>query len=183
MEPTSGVRISPRIEAISDEIRRSHHGDPWHGPAVSQVLEGVSAAEAATRAVIGAHTIWEIVLHLAAWRGEVARRTETGKHGEPPEGDWPEVPRPTSAEANEAAWSAAKERLAAAEVALQKALVAFPAERLDETFGTGRDAPLGTGVTWGVMLHGVAQHDAYHAGQIMILRKALAAEAPAAGTA
>jgi uncharacterized damage-inducible protein DinB len=183
MERTSGLGASPQIEAISDEIRRSHHGDPWHGPAVAGVLEGVTAAEAATRAVIGAHTIWELVLHLAAWRGEVARRIETGKHGEPPEGDWPEVPRPTTTEANEADWAAARERLAAAEVALQKALLAFPAERLGETFGGDRDAPLGSGVTWGVMLHGVAQHDAYHAGQIMILRKALAAAGPPAGTA
>ena len=35
----------------------------------------------------------------------------------------------------------------------------------------GRDRALGAGVTYAVMLHGVAQHYAYHAGQIALLKK------------
>jgi len=46
-----------------------------------------------------------------------------------------------------------------------------------------REAPLGTGTTFLVMLHGVAQHDAYHAGQMKLLRKALDAVAPRQGSA
>lgn len=183
MERTTDVRGAREIEVLADEIQRSHAGQPWHGPSVTKVLEGVTAAEAATRAILGAHSIWELALHLAAWRGEVARRLETGRYGEPPEGDWPEVPAPGTAAENEAAWAATRERLAAAEAALQKGLASFPAERLGETFGGEVNPPLGTGTTYAVMLHGVAQHDAYHAGQVMMLRKALAAASPPEGTA
>lgn len=159
------------IEVIRRQIRRADHDAPWHGPAVREVLAGVSAAEAAAHPVPGAHSIWELVLHLAAWRGEVARRVATGAFGEPPEGDWP-VP---DAAGGEAAWADARARLAKAEEELQRALADCPPERLDEVVGGERNPPLGTGVTYRVMLHGVPEHDAYHAGQVSLLRKALAA--------
>ncbi len=183
MERASDLRGTPDLKVIADEIHRSHAGQPWHGPSVSAVLEGVTAAEAATRAIVGAHSIWELVLHVAAWRGEVARRLGGGLPGMPAEGDWPEVPDPGWSAKSEAAWGAAKERLAAAEAVLQKAIATFPAARLGETVGGEANAALGTGTSYAVMLHGVAQHDAYHAGQVMLLRKALVAASPPAGTA
>ncbi len=36
--------------------------------------EGVTAAQAAARPIKDAHTIWELVLHIAAWDGAVRRR-------------------------------------------------------------------------------------------------------------
>lgn len=39
--------------------------------------------------------------------------------------------------------------------------------------GAARDLPLGTGVSFHVMLRGLAQHDAYHTGQISLLKKGL----------
>ena len=183
MERTTGLAGPGIIEGIADELRHAHDGEPWHGPPVTKTLEGVTAAEAATRAIVGAHTIWEIALHVAAWRGEVARRLGTGRYAEPVEGDWPDVPPPGTTEENEKAWSAAQERLATAEAALQAAVRSFPADRLGEIFGGERDAPLGTGTTYARMLHGVAQHDAYHAGQVSLLKKAIVAAAPPQGSA
>ncbi len=183
MERTTMQHSTAEIEVLVDEIRHAHDGQPWHGPAVQAVLEGVTAAEAATRAIVGAHSIWEIANHVAAWRGEVARRLASGAYGEPEEGDWPEIPQPGSAEQNETAWSATKEKLTAQSVALQQAIAKFPAERLGEKLGGPHDAALGTGRSYAEMLHGVAQHDAYHAGQIVMLKKALVAAAPPQGTA
>ena len=57
----------------------------------------------------------------------------------------------------------------------EEALAALPPARLDAVVGGERDAPLGAGVTYRVMLHGVAQHDAYHGGQMSLLRRAYAA--------
>jgi uncharacterized damage-inducible protein DinB len=37
----------------------------------------------------------------------------------------------------------------------------------------GRDRAAGSGVTHDVLLHGLAQHHAYHAGQIALLKKLL----------
>ncbi|HST62713.1 MAG TPA: DinB family protein, partial [Longimicrobium sp.] len=69
------------------------------------------------------------------------------------------------------AWDAAVDALARAHGELVDAIEAFPPAELDTVVGDERDRPLGAGVTYGVMLHGVAQHYAYHAGQIAILRK------------
>jgi uncharacterized damage-inducible protein DinB len=39
--------------------------------------------------------------------------------------------------------------------------------------GQSRDAAVGAGVSVAIMLHGIVQHDAYHAGQMSLLAKAL----------
>lgn len=54
---------------------------------------------------------------------------------------------------------------------LLDSLAAFPAAELDRTVGDERDPPLEAGVSYAVMLHGIAQHHAYHAGQIALLKK------------
>jgi uncharacterized damage-inducible protein DinB len=167
--------IAPRpraseVERIVDELRRAQHGDPWHGSPVRDVLAGVSAEVAARRPIPDAHTIWEIVLHMTAWRREATRRVRTGVADVPAEGDWP----PVGGGAGEAEWGAAREALADAHDALVRAVADLPESRLDETLGDRRDRAAGTGVSYYVLLHGVAQHDAYHAGQIALLRKGAA---------
>jgi uncharacterized damage-inducible protein DinB len=153
---------------IADELRRAHKSDAWHGASVSEVLEHVSASEAAARPIAGAHTIWELVLHVTAWREEARHRLERGWHAEPDRGDWPPV-----TDTSEQAWQAALADLAAATEALVAAVERFPEERLDERIGRDRDPAAGTGLSFATTLHGVAQHDAYHAGQIVIVKKAL----------
>ena len=60
-----------------------------------------------------------------------------------------------------------------AHAALATAVARLPAERWSEPVGGERDAPLGTGVSHAAMVAGLLQHDAYHGGQIGLLRKAL----------
>jgi uncharacterized damage-inducible protein DinB len=157
------------IDQLLVELDHAHAGDPWHGPSRAAVLADVTAVEAARRPPGGAHSIWELVLHMAGWTSEVARRLRGGAPQLPPEGDWPAVPAtPTEAE-----WSAAKHRLDAAHQDLASALATFPAERLSELVKANRDAPLGAGKSYGATLRGVLQHDAYHTGQIAILKRVL----------
>ena len=47
------------------------------------------------------------------------------------------------------------------------------AAQLDEQIGTERNRSLGTGVTRRETIHGILQHDAYHLGQIALLKRAL----------
>jgi uncharacterized damage-inducible protein DinB len=153
-------------ERIRDELQRSLEGDAWHGVPLTRLLEGVPAPTAAARPIPGGHTIWELVVHVTAWVREVARRLDGGVPWIPPEADWPEVK-----ETGEAAWQAVVADLRTAHEELRAALARFPEERLDEVVGGERDAPLGVGVSWHVVLHGVAQHNAYHAGQVALLKK------------
>ena len=157
------------LDRIADELRRAHDGDPWHGSSARHVLAGVSAAQAARRPIANAHTIWEIVLHLTGWRREVARRLAGGTPALPVLGDWPAMlPQPS-----DESWRQVLADFDAAARELATAVARWDDARVDEIVGDGRSPPLGSGVSWYVMLHGVAQHDAYHSGQVALLRKLL----------
>jgi uncharacterized damage-inducible protein DinB len=155
------------IDRLLDELRRAHEGDAWHGSAAREVLDGVTAEEARARPIADAHTIWEIALHIIAWRGEVARRVREGFAAMPAEGDWPAV-----TVTDDRVWRDVLARLDASHLDLLDAVARLPASKLDERVGTGRDAPLGSGVSYNVTLHGIVQHDAYHLGQISLIKKA-----------
>ena len=150
---------------ILSELQKGHAGDPWHGPSRTSVLSDVTVDEAARRPGEG-HTIWELVLHMAAWTREVGRCVREGAPGEPAEGDWP----PMGAH-SESKWHKAVDDLATAHAEVNTAIRGLREGQLDEKVGGDRDAPLGSGVTHRAMLHGLAQHDAYHTGQVSILKR------------
>jgi uncharacterized damage-inducible protein DinB len=147
-------------QRLADQLRRAMEGDAWHGPALRELLQGVSPELAAGRPIPGLHSIWEIVLHIAAWTEAVRRRL----HGDParltPEEDWPALAAPT-----ELAWQAALDRLAQAQRALVDELAGLSPDRLDEPIAAGMSSIY-------VTLHGVVQHHLYHAGQIAMMKKA-----------
>ena len=146
-------------------LRRLHAGDAWHGPSVKASLAGVDRHSAAARPIAGAHTIWEIALHITAWRDEVRERIGGKRPGAPNQGDWQQV-----TDTSEAAWKAALAALDRSYQALSGAVRELSDADLDRPIGTD-DNPSG-GSTVGLTVHGIAQHDAYHAGQISLLRKA-----------
>ena len=155
-----------RTDDFLDQTTRILYGDPWYGANILQVLEGVTHDQAAQRPIPEAHSIWELVLHITIWIREVTRRLKHGDWQEPADGDWPVPSDPTAAN-----WRAAVSRLEEAHRTLNATLESFPASRLDEQLGTERSQSLGTGQTYAQMLHGILQHDAYHLGQIGILKK------------
>jgi uncharacterized damage-inducible protein DinB len=146
---------------IDDQLSRMFEGEPWHGLSLSAVLAGVDAETAAARPIPGAHTIWELVLHLTVWLEIPRRRIEDMRPIEAtPEEDWPPV-----RETGEAAWREAQERLRQAYQAFRALLASMDEARLQQT-APGRTYPVH------VMLEGVAQHLIYHTGQIALLKKA-----------
>ncbi|HEX8147362.1 MAG TPA: DinB family protein [Pyrinomonadaceae bacterium] len=149
-------------ERIADQLRRAHEGGAWHGPAVDELLKGVTAAQAAARPFEGAHTIWEIVAHIEAWERAILRRLG----GDPAqiyntEEDWS-----PAAGGTEDAWAAARRKMSETYVALRGAVLELDDAGLDEPI-------LPNMSTRYVSLHGAVQHALYHAGQIALVRKAL----------
>jgi uncharacterized damage-inducible protein DinB len=159
---------------LAGQVGAALRGPAWHGASLEENLAGLTPEQAAARPVAEAHSIWELVLHLTAWTGEVTRRLGGAAPTMPAEGDWPAVGAVSAR-----AWGDALARLRSAHEALAEAVHRYPAERWTERVGGERDAPLGTGVTYAEMVQGLLQHDAYHGGQIGLLRKALGAS-PAA---
>ena len=151
-------------ERLLDMIRQLHAGGAWHGPSVREALGGVDHRLAAARPIAAGHTIWEIALHIAAWRGEVRARLGGRRPGMPDQGDWQTV-TDTSAEA----WQKTLDALDASHDALASTVRNLSDADLDRSIGTDV-SPTG-GSTIGLTLHGIVQHDAYHAGQISLLKK------------
>ncbi len=145
---------------IEDQLRRAFEGEAWVGPSLSGLLEGVDTEKALTRIVAGAHSIWEIVLHIASWE-RIARQRVEGKAEETvsPTQDWPPVTDPSPA-----AWDEAKGDLERENLRLRETIAGLDDERLQEVVP-------GRPYTVYGLLHGVIQHDLYHAGQIALLKK------------
>lgn len=152
---------------IADTLHRSVFGAAWHGSSLRELLADVSWDTAAKLPANGGHSIWEIALHMVAWMEEVSSRLEGNVAQMPQRGDWSQ-PNEQSA----SAWEATRQAVEAAMYALLRALEAFPESRLYEYLEAPViDAPLGAGYTVATMLLGIAQHNAYHGGQIALLKK------------
>ena len=151
------------IERILDQLKRAYEGNAWHGPSVREALEGVTAKQATKRPLANAHSIWELAHHIAVWENAVRRRLEGDRARislASPE-DWPPVD-----DQSETAWEQARAALDRGHRELRDAIARVPESRLDEPI-------LESMSTVYVTLHGIIQHDLYHAGQISILKKAV----------
>ncbi len=162
------MRNMNEIARIVDQHIRAFDGDPWYGHPLTRLLSGISAREAAARPIPSAHSIWEIVLHIAAWEGAVLERLTSGIVAVPDQGDWPPVPA-TTAEA----WNRALEILRTTHSQVIEAMRRVDKGHMDTQLGAERDLAVGSGHTIGTTMHGIIQHNVYHAGQIALLRKAL----------
>lgn len=145
---------------IAEQHRRAWHGEAWHGPAVFELLRGVTAARAAAHPVRGAHSTWELVLHLTTWEQVVRSRVIGAPIEVNAALDWPTPPRPTAK-----AWREARAALEEASDALRASI----AKMSDKQLQSRRP---GTTGTYYELVHGQVQHALYHAGQIALLRKA-----------
>jgi len=147
---------------IADQLRRAFDGDAWHGDSVFEILQGVTATHAAARPIKNAHTIWELVLHIAAWDNAVLRRLGGVAVELSDAQNFPPVK-----DASETAWRKALAEVRRVHEELVKAVSVLPDSQLDEMV-PGKE---GAHYTFYYILHGVAQHELYHAGQIALLKK------------
>lgn len=154
--------------ALIDQLAATQDGEPWYGSSRAAALDGVTAAQAASHPIEGAPSIWELVLHMTSWTREVARRLGGAAPGAPKDGDWPDVGKAT-----EARWQAAQLALASANDELVEAIRGLDEAALARRVGDSASRELGTGPSAAAMLLGLAQHDAYHIGQLFTTRRAL----------
>ena len=148
---------------LADQIRRAFEGEAWHGDSVVEILQGVDTAMAAAHPIKNAHSIWELVLHIAAWDGAVLKRAGGTAIELRDEQNFPPVK-----DTNEAAWRNTIEQAKRTHNELVKAVAAFPDARLAEQVPGKTESYY----DFFYMFSGIVQHDLYHAGQIALLKKA-----------
>jgi uncharacterized damage-inducible protein DinB len=145
---------------LAEQLRRAFEGDAWHGPAVLELLKDVNAATAAAKPLPDVHSIWELLLHIEAWDAASLRRLAGEKTQPTGVDNFPVPPKPT-----ETAWRKAIANATRTHNKLVKTVASLPESRL-------HDRVPGKKYNFHHMLHGVAQHELYHAGQIALLKKA-----------
>ena len=156
-------KVGPASEAsgIADQLHRAFYGTAWHGPSMLELLEDIDAAAAAGHPIANVHSIWELLMHVAVW-DQVALIRLAGTKSQPTGTDnFPLASKPT-----EAAWGKAVAEAKRVHDKLVRTVAGLPDSRL-------RDRVPGKRYDFFHMLHGIAQHELYHAGQIAILKKAV----------
>src|SRR5689334_15482194 len=144
------------VDRIRDQFRRAFDGEAWHGPSVSSLLEGVTAEQAAAHPIAGAHSIWELTMHIAAWESACRRRLQGDPAQVSDEENFPAVDV-----VSEEAWNETKQKLRAGHEALLDAIRSADESRLESPIIEDESIPFSSVY---VTLHGGVQHDLYHAG-------------------
>jgi hypothetical protein len=147
------------VEAI--QPRSGRQG--WHGgPTPAGALRGVTAEQARWTPSAHRKSIWALTLHIAYWKYGVRRMLEGSRRGAFPRrpSNWPRPER-----LDDRGW--------AADVALLREehdLLVRAASAVDPAL-LGRRPPTSRRWTYGELILGIAMHDAYHTGQIQLVKR------------
>jgi uncharacterized damage-inducible protein DinB len=152
-------------QILAEQIRGACVGPSGFDVALMDSLQGVTAEMAVQKPAGSTHSIWELLLHIVNWE-EISTRRLNGefiKWERDTEMDWPAL-----SDRSEARW---RELLAR----IDRSNANFV-----ETVSKLTDAELATPTTGRKdtrheMVLGMLQHSVYHAGQIVILKKLIAA--------
>jgi uncharacterized damage-inducible protein DinB len=136
----------------------------WHGPTLLESLEGVDSIQARAKPIERRHTIWEIVNHCAYWMNAVIS-TLKGEKMVNVSGteDWPEIGKSSND------WDRDIHKLKETHKELVKAIKTLVDSDLEKKIGSY----FGDNYfefTYRKMLHGISDHNTYHAGQISLLK-------------
>lgn len=144
------------IERILDQLNRSWGGPSWTGVDIQPLLDEISEERARAHPLPNAHSILELTAHMTTWMNAVAARLGGDTRELTPDEDWRDVSQLT--------WSAAITEMENAQSHLSDVIARLTPDDLDKKVA-------GRKYTIYVMLHGVIQHNLYHAGQIGLLKK------------
>ena len=150
---------NPATARIHKLHQEAFEGEAWHGPALHELVSDIHVDHAAAKPITHAHSIWEIVLHINAWQQAVLTRLNGQPVDLDGDEDWPPV-----IDNSESAWEAAIAALESVHRKLADRIAALSDADLEQKV-PGRDHTVYKTV------HGLIQHNLYHAGQIAILKK------------
>lgn len=149
------MRETEKIARLFEALQQ---GESWVGLNFEQVTAGVHAAGALSKTIAGGNNIWQLINHLIYWRKTVIIRLQ-GILATPP---MPEFYLPE--DQSEEAWKDTLYQFDEVYALLRQSILDFDAQQLD------RPSPM-QAQTYHQLLLGCLQHDAYHMGQMVLLKK------------
>lgn len=136
---------------------------PWHGgPTLMGALGGVDAGQASWKPAPSRKSIWELALHIAYWNYSVRRYFDSDSEKGFPRSssNFPTIENPSEKE-----WREDKFLISQEHNRLIVAINSFPKARLHEKTDSKK------GWTYSQLFMGVTVHDAYHIGQIQLMKR------------
>ena len=136
-----------------------YDGSPWIDVNIYHTVADIDAPVAAIKHE-PFNSIWQMVFHIVAWRETVLQRLK-GNNIPSPENNFFVIPTDTS----EKAWTELQERLSAS----QSHINAYLKNDVEGLY----EKPLNSQFTRFELINGLLQHDCYHLGQIVLVKKLL----------
>jgi len=158
------ARTPTTLALLLGWLDEAYTGPAWHGPSLRAAIRGVDAEVAAWRPAPGRHNIWEIAVHAAFWKGAVRRRLTGHRERDFPRAgrNWFRCPE-GGGRPDEGAWRRDAALVATEHRRLVRVVSGLDPASLGKPSAGHRQTPL-------EMVHGIAAHDVYHAGQIQLLK-------------
>ena len=145
-------------ERLLDQLNRAFGGEAWHGPALRNLLDGVTEEQAKAHPIRGAHSILELVVHIGTWNDVVGRRVGGTEVDLKTVEDWTDVSKIN--------WKDAIARLEKAQSVLVDSVARLASDDLEKPVAGAKRSKF-------TEVAGALQHTVYHSGQIALLKKAL----------
>ena len=136
------------------------NGDPWIDVQILASLDNLKAGDAAKN-IHGLNSIWQILHHMTCWRETLLERIGGKKIPSAPGNYFIEI---EDISAN--AWLAAIKRLKDS----QNKLALYLSNEIKDP----DTKPAGSSYSIYELVQAILQHDAYHLGQVVLIRKMLA---------
>lgn len=150
--------MKTETQKIISLLKRTFERGAWHGPSVKESLKGITK-EIALKHLPNTHSIIELVAHMIAWRRYVINRLEgnnsyivNDEMNFPKRDDWENM----------------LIELDESQQHLLALIEQFPVYKLGELVPVSEQ-----NYTYYTLLNGIIHHDVYHAGQIMLIKKAV----------
>lgn len=144
------------------KLFRDHfNGEPWIEVQTMGSLKNIKAAYAAKN-VFGLNSIWQIVHHMTCWRETLLERLRGVNVPSPADNYFMPIADPTAK-----AWTKALTRLNVS----QKNILLY----LQKEWNDSDEKPGNSPYSRYELIQGLLQHDAYHLGQIILIKKLLPA--------
>jgi uncharacterized damage-inducible protein DinB len=150
-------------QILAEQIRLLQHGPNWVDANIADILNSISAEQAAAKPLNNVHSIWEIANHCIDWRMNTCSKLRGEKTEGKGENYFYEVE-----DTSNSAWNATREKFADSCKQLAALVEQLTEEQFAVTYGPHA-------ITTRNYIHGIIQHDAYHLGQIVLLSKLLKA--------
>lgn len=142
------------LQGVIKAVEDTYDGEAWHGPSIKKVLSEIPPEKCESRIENG-HSIIELVLHMAAWRGFVVRKLQGDQDFDITD----ETNFPKGKD-----WHQALEELEKSQDQLLKAIASFEKQKLQDQVPHRK-------YSFHKLLHGITHHDLYHLGQITMITK------------